>query len=175
MWTWTAFTGRPACRPATTGCSSARGRGQSYLSEWYDNAPSSGTAQTITVPALSVVPNVNAALDRGGSISGWVYDASSGIPLDGAYVDVYSATTGSWVDSADGNAWGYYQTNGLPAGQYKLSFYRNNYVDQWYSDVRDFDLALTVTVSAPSDTPNINVYLRPYLYVYLPLVMRNSP
>lgn len=147
----------------------------SYLSEWYDNAPSSWTALTITAPALGVVPNVNAALDRGGSISGWIYDASSGIPLGGAYVDVYNATTGSWVDSAYGNAWGYYQTNGLSAGQYKLSFYRNSYMDQWYRDVRDFDTALTVTVSAPSDTPNINVYLRPYLYTYLPLVMHNSP
>ena len=147
----------------------------SYLSEWYDNALSWGTAQTITVPVLGVVPNVNATLDRGGSISGWVYDASSGMPLNDAYAYVYSADTGSWADSAYSNAWGYYQTPGLPTGQYKLIFYRNNYWEQWYGGTRDFGSALTVTVSAPSDTPNINVYLRPYLYVYLPLVMRNSP
>ena len=46
---------------------------------------------------------------------------------------------------------------------------------QWYSRTLDQVSALTVTVNAPDDVPNINAYLD-YLYaLYLPVVLRSAP
>jgi hypothetical protein len=147
--------------------------GSGYLSEWNGNASSSDTAPSITVPASGAVPNVNAALDKGGSISGFTYDRRTGLPLPSVHVNVYSATIESNTAFGYGNGWGFYQSIGLPAGQYKTSFAKSGYSTQWYSDATSFDSATSVAVSLSQDTPNVNGYLSPAMYVYLPLVLRS--
>ena len=145
-----------------------------YLGEWYNNEPSMDTALTVTVQASGVISNINAALDRGGSISGWTFDALTGVLLNGVHVSVHHATPPSVVREADSNNWGFYQVSGLASGQYKVQFSKDNYWTRWYSDTFDFAPALTVTVTAPNETPFINVSLRWVLYTYLPLVTRGA-
>ncbi|MEE8389556.1 MAG: carboxypeptidase regulatory-like domain-containing protein [Anaerolineae bacterium] len=147
----------------------------SYRTEWYDDASSQSAGLTVTVPVSGTTPNVNAALDRGGSISGWTYSAPRGWLLNSVYVTVYSATTGSYVNYAYSNNEGLYQVNGLSSGPYKVRFSRSGYKQQWYSQMLDFAPALTVTVNAPDETSNINVYLRYPYDVYMPVVLRNAP
>jgi hypothetical protein len=144
-----------------------------YIAEWYDDALPSSVHTTVTVPVSGTVPNVNAALDQGGSISGWTYNAHRGWPMGSVNARVYDADTGSYISYDYSNSGGLYQINGLPSGQYEVSFSKSGFKTQWYS--RTLDLALTVTVSAPDDTQDINAYLR-YLYdVYMPMVLRNMP
>ena len=72
------------------------------------------------------------------------------------------------------NNYGLYLVDGLPSGQYHVYFSEDGYDNQWYDQVTSRSSALTVTVSAPADTPNINAYLTYANTVYLPLVMRNQ-
>ena len=146
-----------------------------YLPEWYDNVPPQTVKLTVTVPVSGVTPNINAALDRGGSVSGWTYSGVTGRPLNSVYVAAYSAPIYSYVGYVYSNNWGFYQMTKLPGGSYKMYFSRNGYKPQWYDRAADFASALTVTVSAPNDTPDVNAYLRYPYDVYLPLVLRGAP
>jgi len=145
-----------------------------YLDEWYNNAPSMDTALTVTVQASGVISDINTVLDRGGSISGWTFDAFTGVLLNSVHVSVHHATTASVVRETDSNNWGFYQVSGLASGQYKVQFSKDGYWTRWYSDTLDFAPALTVTVTAPNETPFTNVSLRWVLYSYLPLVTRGA-
>jgi hypothetical protein len=132
-------------------------------------------ALTVTVPVSGTTPGINAALYRGGSISGWTYNAMKGWPMNSVQARVYDAVTGSYVKNDYSNNGGLYQVNGLSSGQYIISFGRNGFKTQWYSQTLDSDSAFTVIVTVPDDTQNINAYLR-YLYdMYLPMVLRNAP
>jgi hypothetical protein len=145
-----------------------------YRPEWYSNAHAYGDRITVTVPALGAAPHVNAALDRGGSISGWTYSQATERPLSDVYVVAYSTPGYDYVDYAYSNKWGFYQVSGLPSDLYKVYFSKSGYEVQWYDRAVDFASALTVTVSVPDDTPEINAYLRYPYEVYLPLVMRSG-
>jgi len=148
-----------------------------YRAEWYQDADSASAAITITVPASGVVPNINAALSRGGALSGWVYDARTNALLNNVYVTVYSATSGKWIQGQYNNSWGYYRFATLPPGQYKVKFSKSGYADQWYDGAGGtiaFDSALSVTVAAGSEASNINAYLETY-ELYLPLILRDTP
>ncbi len=69
-----------------------------YFDEWHNNKPDFCAADDVAVAAPSNTI-VNAALDRGGSISGMVTDAETGETLSGIYVAVYDAITGNYVSS----------------------------------------------------------------------------
>jgi 5-hydroxyisourate hydrolase-like protein (transthyretin family) len=144
-----------------------------YRPEWYNNAPSSGAAVTVTVPGSGMVSNINAALEQGGSLSGWITDAKTGLPLYGVYVTLYDSLTGSYAGEAYSNSWGFYQATALPAGRYKVYFSKSGYTGQWYREQYDVDMASPVMVNVPNDTPNINARLQPPS-LYLPLAKRRS-
>ncbi len=143
-----------------------------YIGEWYNNASSFGAALTITVPGAGTTANINVALARGGSISGFAYDGVTGLPLSNLSAYFYDTPSGNIANFVVGNNWGFYQSPGLPSGQYKVWFFRSGYWSQYYTGTTDFDSAVSVSVNAPNNTPNINVYLRPYIRVYLPILQR---
>jgi hypothetical protein len=132
-----------------------------YLSEWNGGAASFGTAPTITVPITGAVVDVNAALDKGGSFSGFVYERETDLSLLGVSIEFYDATNGTKVGSTFTNGWGYYKTSGLPAGQYKAVFTKAGYDTRWYVDADRFDTATPITVSLGQNTPGTDVYLSP--------------
>ncbi len=145
-----------------------------YITEWYSDALSQNDSLTVTVPVSGVMPHIDGALDLGGTISGWTYDGMSGKLLSSVYARVVEAATGAYVDYDYSNNYGLYLVDGLPSGQYHVYFSEDGYETQWYDQVTSRSSALTVTVSAPADTPNINAYLTYTNTVYLPLVMRNQ-
>jgi hypothetical protein len=132
-----------------------------YLSEWNGDVASFGTAPTITVPITGAVADVNAALDKGGSFSGFVYEQETSLALLGVSVEFYDATSGTQVGSAFTNGWGYYKTSGLPAGQYKAAFTKAGYDTRWYDGADSFGTATPITVSLGQNTPGTDVYLSP--------------
>ena len=131
-----------------------------YLSEWYDNKADIQSADLVWVTAPSNT-TVNAALDRGGSISGTVTDAETGEALSGIDVAVLDATTGDYVSSGYTGVDGTYTVGSLRSGSYKVRFYAYNgiYQNEWYDNKEDFESADLVWITAPSNTTVINAAL----------------
>lgn len=59
-------------------------------------------------------------LNQGATISGYVYDAVLGEGIDEVNINIYTAS-GEYIGAVQSNADGFYQTSGLPAGDYRLS------------------------------------------------------
>ena len=126
-----------------------------HASEWYDNQADFESADLVWLTAPSNT-TVNAALGRGGSITGTVTDAETGEALSGIDVAVFDATTGDYVSYAYGTTGtdGTYTAGGLQSGSYKVRFYDYNgiYQSEWYADQADFESADLVWLTAPSNT-----------------------
>jgi len=131
-----------------------------YLSEWYNDEPSFGTANPVTVTAGNTTSGINAQLTTGGSISGKVTD-SSGAGISGVPIDVYTlSNSSSSFRSATTDSSGNYTVRGLPSGSYKVCFSSDgNHLGKWYNDKSNFDPANPVTVTAGSATSGINAQL----------------
>ena len=131
-----------------------------YASEWYDNKTDFESADPVWLTAPSNT-TVNAALDRGGSITGTVTDAATGEALSGIEAEVYDATTGNYVSYGYTGTNGSYTAGGLRSGSYKVRFYDYNgiYQSEWYDDKADFESADLVWLTAPSNTTVINAAL----------------
>ena len=135
---------------------------RTYVFEFYDDKPDFASADLVAVIAESKTPGIDAALKVGGSINGTVTDAGTDAPLPGICVEINDAAfTFGIFDSTDAN--GSYSVGGLPAGDYKVSFFDcgdgSTYLTEWYDDKPDFDSADLVAVIAPSKTSGINAAL----------------
>jgi hypothetical protein len=116
---------------------------QGYLDEAYDNircVPSCTiTAATpISVTSPATTPDIDFALDMGGTISGTVTAEATGLPVSGVYVDVYSSTDGgySYVGSSLTEADGTYTVGGLLTGDYFARTWNYvGYIDELYDDI----------------------------------------
>jgi hypothetical protein len=129
-----------------------------HVGEWYDNESSDSTADEVNVTAGSTTSGINAVLAIGGEITGRVTDGS-GNGLYDSRVRVYDLS-GDYRSSAWTDEDGYYTTDGLATGNYKVHFYSfESYIPEWYDDKANFEEADEVTVAAGSTTSNINAQL----------------
>jgi len=104
--------------------------------------------------------------EPGGTISGRVLDSTTGQPIGGAHLNVftYDSLAGNDyqpVGWADTDINGNYTTTSLPTGQYGIQVHATDYVSEWYQDTCYVDLAAPVTVIESNDTPNVNFDLEP--------------
>lgn len=107
---------------------------------------------------------INAALTRGGHISGRVTAADTGLPLENMLTRIYRAGDGEQLYSVDGgitDATGVYTTGALPSGNYFLKFVTFLSVEeslfpyvseQFYHTVGGMAEATQLTVTAPDVT-----------------------
>jgi hypothetical protein len=112
-----------------------------YLDQLYSGISCQGAscAATLGTPIVvgdpEVHPGVNFTLTRGGTIAGIVTSASTGLPLGGVTVSVYTAG-GTFVGGGATNASGQYGVAGLLPGSYRvLAWNRAGYVDQLFSGI----------------------------------------
>lgn len=134
-----------------------------YITEWYDDKPDFESADPVEVHGGADTPHIDAALTVGGKITGKVTNAA-GEPLGsicvGAYSDFYY-TEGYGYTGGDGA----YRIVGLRTGGYKVEFrdcsYPPLYLDEWYNDKANFNLADPVGVTVTVETPNIDAVLAP--------------
>jgi len=136
-----------------------------YVNEYYNNADSEDTATTISVVTGNTISNINAQLAEGGAVSGMVTDENNN-PLEGIWAEVYSFDS-NFIAYGLTDVNGNYEVAGLPTGDYIISFYEDDYLNngiytyvyEYYDDVYSFDAATTISVVAGTTTSNINAQL----------------
>jgi 5-hydroxyisourate hydrolase-like protein (transthyretin family) len=127
-----------------------------YVDELHDGLPCGGGAcsptsgAAIAVTAGSMVTGIDFALAGGGRLTGTVTDASTGLPVAGVQVAVYSAS-GSYVAYGYTNSSGAYTTGtGLPSGTYYARTSNSQgYLEEVYDDAPCPDGLCTATAGTP--------------------------
>jgi hypothetical protein len=116
--------------------------GLNYIDELWNNIPCAPctvtTGAPVVVTASTITPNINFALNPGGSITGTVTDSSNGNPLFNANIQVLT-TTGTFIKSVSTNASGFFTLTGLPAGNYLVRTSLTstlNYVDEVFDNIQ---------------------------------------
>jgi len=117
--------------------------GYVYLPEYYDNATGLLDATDIAV-GPTPVSGINAALARGGRISGYVTDADSYAPVEHAQISAYryDPTTTSWQvqsSSAQTGADGSFTLGGLPFGTYRFFVSASGFAPEYWQDATSVD------------------------------------
>jgi hypothetical protein len=136
----------------------------SYISEYYNIKANYKTADPVIVTTPNLTPNINAALTKGGVITGVVKAADTSSLLDDVTIDIYDKD-GNFVGYSYTNSSGVYTTIGLPTGNYRLYFSSDTYTEaryytnQYYQGKASLSEATPVTVNAPLITSGINVNL----------------
>ncbi len=141
----------------TTGSSSAYG----YLTEYYKNVSDSSRATLVNVTAPDNTPGINFTLDKGGTISGHIYNADGTSPLQ---MSRFSLPRMDMVlvalDQESAVRMGSYVISGLYSGSYWVKgLYLWIYHEIFYQDVYDQNSATLIDVIAPNSTSNINFTL----------------
>lgn len=138
-----------------------------YVTQWYNNKLSEESAAIVQVTELNTTQNINAALDKGGSISGKVTCSAealmssfsiSAVGRDTGYTASGSATVMATIPlpGYDGS----YALTGLPSDTYTVSF-DSNFTGGSSPSCIPQDYPSQVTVVAPLPTANINMTLTP--------------
>lgn len=139
--------------------------GAGLLYEYYDNVRDEDDASPVGVALDADTPGIDADLETGGAISGTV--TGDGGPLGGIWVYAYGATSGDYAGDTLTDANGHYQISGLYDGEYKVQFSPSNYnwdndaafLDEFYDNERDWDLATPVEAAIGEDTDGIDADL----------------
>lgn len=132
-----------------------------YSMTWYGNKPLRSMATAVDVPAGATITNINAALERGGIITGVITAVDNKKLPSNLFVTVYDAD-GEAIGNAVVDATGHYTTTALPTGAYRLAFSTyepNEYLSEFFNDKLELASATSIQLTAPNDTPNINVVL----------------
>ncbi len=129
-----------------------------YAGEFHANKLTleEATPVTLTAPAATTI---NAALTRGGELSGRVTAADTGNGLRSVRVRLYN-TDGSVINSFTSTATGYYTFTGLVTGTYRLEFdtqwfgqaTTSLYTRAFYDNKATLDEATAISVTAPTTT-----------------------
>ena len=93
------------------------------MAQVYKGMPFSGfttIGTPVAVTAGTTHTGVNFAMGAGGSLSGTVTDAGTGVPLQGVQIAAYGST-GQWLKTVPTDAVGAFTMSGLPAGTYYVS------------------------------------------------------
>jgi 5-hydroxyisourate hydrolase-like protein (transthyretin family) len=128
-----------------------------YVSEFYNNKLDLASANAVAATAPNNTPNINAALDLGGHISGTVTATVGGAPLDDVRVTLYTSD-GQEVTDVSTDSSGTYTTIALRSGSYKLLFDPSDsnsavtqaYVAEYHLNKLDLATATLVPVAAPN-------------------------
>jgi photosystem II stability/assembly factor-like uncharacterized protein len=133
--------------------------GSGYVERWYSGKADLTGATIVSVTAPDATSGINMAMVKGGLITGIVTDGTTGEGIQGAYIDVYNAVTGSWAGSGSTDSSGSYGITGLATGNYKLVLSGTGYIRQWFDGKADQTTATSVSVTAPNTVSSINIAL----------------
>jgi len=134
-----------------------------FAPEWYNDKSSLNTADRLKVTADQTISGINAQLEEGGSIAGWVTDYS-GNPVNICGVNLYSLRHRvRMVHGGHSKSDGGYILSNLPSGEYKVYFHPfqcdPNYAAEWYSDKHSLATADIINIIAGQTIPGIDAQL----------------
>jgi hypothetical protein len=148
--------------------------GNTHVDEWYDHKPDFASADVLNV-APGTTLTANAALARGGTISGRVTAEDTDEPVNSVCVSTRDAAGKVWLATSGylqgGPAGGLYEIAGLGAGSYILHFedcLKVNYaclppnlhfLAEWYDDALSLEAAQPVVVALGEKTGDVDVAL----------------
>ena len=133
-----------------------------YRSEYYNDAPSWGTADRVLVDVGATVADINVALTPLATVAGRVTDAHDGRYIHKADVTLYRKTPDSyqWWNSAVTDTEGLYEITGVPAGEYLVRFSDTGaygferYVAEYHTDATRVADATPIAIGTSSVTVN---------------------
>ena len=132
------------------------GAGLGFADQYYDEADTLATAETIALAAGQTVGGIDAQLQVGGSISGIVTSAATGRPLSGVLVCGLSAQE-AVVECSVSEADGVYRIAGIPPGEWRVGFDAGDaFQVQFYDGVSEFTAARAVTVGVRAAVTGID-------------------
>ena len=132
-----------------------------YVAQVYNE----GSLQLVSVTSGVTTTGINAAVTKGGSISGTVTDALSGAGVVFNPVCVREAGNGEIYECVPTDSLGQYTISPLPAGPFKVwfspdqRFGADDYIPQYFSDASTFAAATVVTVVPPGAITGIDARL----------------
>lgn len=116
-----------------------------YAQKVVDKTIDSGKQETLNIP-----------LSAAGSISGYIFDSETRLPLDSYGIKVKGSPIVAYTDDN-----GYYILDGLAPGRYKIYVSESLYKPMYYGGTEDATNATWITVTANNDTGGRNFFLKP--------------
>ena len=131
-----------------------------FVREFYDGTIDFDAATLVAVAPGSDQPNINFALDQGGSISGTVFDSDGVTPLGEVDVSAFSETGASCHTRSRHD--GSYVIEGLGSGSFRVRTEAadRGYASQYYSSTPAFTNATLVSVIVGVETAGIDFVLQ---------------
>ena len=131
-----------------------------YAHEYYNDKPSFGSGDLLATQSGVTIPDINAQLTTGGSISGNVNDGQgTGLQVNVRLYSVLDDTfsRSSVLSSASGD----FGFSRLMPGDYKIFFSAAGtaYASEWYNDAASFAQAAVITVTEGNATTGISAEL----------------
>ena len=133
---------------------------QNLVKQYYHGKASIGQANAVAVTAGDATPEVDAALQPGGSLAGTITDARGGSPIAYGSVTVYSAS-GEFVTSTTSGADGSYTVRGLGEGTYKVQFSASGFEPRYSGDKGTLAEAEAVPVTVGEVAEGTDAALEP--------------
>ncbi|MEM7130477.1 MAG: carboxypeptidase regulatory-like domain-containing protein [Chloroflexota bacterium] len=140
-----------------------------YVSSFYAAQSDLASATTITVAGPTVIEDINMALQPGTQFSGFVTAENNSLPLNEVDIHVYDVA-GNRVARGDTNRAGFYRTNGVRAGDYRIRFAPEYeacpedsgdvaYAEAYYADKENLASANPIPVSGDETANGISAQL----------------
>jgi hypothetical protein len=139
--------------------------GPGYVTQWFPSQRSEEDAGMLDVPAAASVTGLNAAMTRGGAISGTIKAPGfTGQSLDICITATNRAThISTQTESGSNTSTAPYAIGGLAAGRYTVRFDDcggNGYATQWYRGQASPGAANPVTVQAGRTAHSVGAVLK---------------
>ena len=135
-----------------------------YSGLYYNGVLDENMATTVKVGIGQTVENINFSLkEKGGYISGHIYTENSAIITTGITVGFYDTNSKDYLGHATSNSEGYYVSPALPVDReviVRAGDSEQGYIQEYYNDVLDWDLAEVLTITVLDTITGTNFYLR---------------
>ena len=149
--------------PAGTYYVQFQSNGRNLLDQWYGGSGDFSAAVPVTVEAGQTTSGIDAALVKGGEISGTV-TTTAGAAVASATVTVYRKSGGAWLaqysTGTDGN--GAFSFSRLLPGEYTLRFGSPdgaNLIGEWWKDKSTLASASSIAVAKGQSVTSLNAQL----------------
>ena len=149
-----------------------------YQLLYYNQVPSIFDATPVTVNSDNLnVTGIDFSLpsqtDGTNSISGFVYDEDTGLPIANVYVYAVPIAGGNWTESktvekstddkkllkTDNN--GAYTLGNLRNGAYTILYHKDGYLSSFYGDKYAWEAASVINLTGNTNISNVNANLKP--------------